>query len=105
MFTSRLPLDFRDGIALFNTSLRVRIDQDLHLQLFISCSQREVRIGMTSMVHEARANSGDPHLVLVVVDGLQKGSRSKEALSERVTLPEGEPISALWAKLKCECDN
>ena len=58
------------------------------------------------MAHEADARSGDPHLVpvVLVVDGLRKDSRSKEALSERVTLPEGEPISALWAKLKCECD-
>ena len=55
------------------------------------------------MAHEARTHSGDPHLVPVVVDGLRKSSRSKKTLSERVTLPESEPISALWAKLKCEC--
>jgi hypothetical protein len=57
------------------------------------------------MEHEARTHSSDLHLVPIVIDGLRKSSHSKETLSERVTLPESEPISALWAKLKCECDS
>jgi hypothetical protein len=66
---------------------------------------REFRLGMMSMAHEARTHSGGPHLVPIVVDGLRKNSLFKRTRSERVTLSESEPISALWGKLKCECDS
>jgi hypothetical protein len=68
-----------------------------------------------SMAHEPGTSSGDPGPVSIVVHGLRKSSRPdkqnddethiEETLTERVTLPESVPISALWAELKCECDS
>ena len=56
MFTSVFPLEFEDGIALFNTFYGVRIDQDLHLQLFISCS----RSGIPHRYDEYSPQDQDP---------------------------------------------
>jgi hypothetical protein len=66
------------------------------------------------MAHEP-GTAGDPGPISIVVHGLRKGSRpdkqkedemhTEETLTERVTLPESVPISALWAELKCEYDS
>ena len=64
------------------------------------------------MAQESTTYSGDAGLVPIVVDGLRKSSRTKGgnhdgmhteiSHKERILLPEHVPISALWAKLKCE---
>jgi hypothetical protein len=64
------------------------------------------------MADESLTNSFGVNTVSIVVDGLRKTSDSVEykveeryteaTHTERILLPENEPLSALWAEIKCE---